>query len=365
MAFISVDDHVQEPPDLWTKRLSKQRWGDRIPHVEGAQWVIDDRPAGPIARAGALMADRTSGPSSWEEVPAAAYVPSERLKAMDQASVHISVLYPSAAGMAGQAFGSVADPELELACVQAFNDWLLEEWAGASTRFIPQCIVPISDPEVTVAEIERAIGMGHRGVVFPAVPHDLRDVPHVADAAWDPVWSVCQELNVPLCLHAGASPALQNPGLAGLSHALAGALNAVTKPVSSAYVLNLMLFSRILLRHPKLKVVMAESSLSWAMCDLEWSDHQFEHDHLEREGYDLSPLEIFHRQVYLNAWFDEVAPFAPYLGVGNILWSTNLPFATSTWPDTQTTIDRCFEGLSPADRQAVLWENAAALYGIR
>ena len=32
--LISVDDHVQEPPDLWTSRLSKSRWGDRIPHLE-------------------------------------------------------------------------------------------------------------------------------------------------------------------------------------------------------------------------------------------------------------------------------------------------------------------------------------------
>ena len=44
--FISVDDHIQEPPDLWTQRLSKNRWGDRIPHMERAddgieRWVVD------------------------------------------------------------------------------------------------------------------------------------------------------------------------------------------------------------------------------------------------------------------------------------------------------------------------------------
>ena len=46
--LISVDDHVQEPPDLWTRRLSTNRWGDRIPHMERAdngieRWVVDDR----------------------------------------------------------------------------------------------------------------------------------------------------------------------------------------------------------------------------------------------------------------------------------------------------------------------------------
>ena len=45
-ALISVDDHVQEPPDLWTARLSKVKWGDRIPHLEkeadgSEHWVVD------------------------------------------------------------------------------------------------------------------------------------------------------------------------------------------------------------------------------------------------------------------------------------------------------------------------------------
>jgi uncharacterized protein len=369
--LISVDDHVQEPPDLWTRRLSGARWGQRIPHVKQAadgteHWLIDGEPlaGGQVAHAAAFMPDSNMEPARWEDVPPAAYVPAERIKAMDAAGIDYSVLYPTVAGFAGQAFARLRDAELELACVQAYNDWLVEEWAAASSRLVPQCIVPLWPPESAVAEIRRAVSMGHRGVVFPSVPHDLRPVPHVAEADYDPIWSACEELDVPLCLHAGASPALQNPAPSGLSPALAGALDAVTKPVSSVYVLNLFLFSRILLRHPKLRVVLAESSLSWAMCDREWSDHQFEHDGLAREGYDLTPLGQFHRQVYLNSWFEELAPFASYLGSGNIMWSTNLPLATSTWPRTQETIDRCLRGLTPEDREAVLWRNAAALYKV-
>ena len=30
--FISVDDHVQEHPDVWTQRLAS-KWGDRIPRL--------------------------------------------------------------------------------------------------------------------------------------------------------------------------------------------------------------------------------------------------------------------------------------------------------------------------------------------
>jgi uncharacterized protein len=367
--FISVDDHVQEVPNLWTDRLSKKKWGDRVPRIErtqnGAeQWVVDGLVLvdGRIARVGALMADRNQDPTHWADVPALAFIPSERLKAMDAAGIDYSVLYPTVAGLAGEAFGRLQDPELELACAKAYNDWLIEEWASVSDRFIPQCIVPIWPAEAAVDEIKRAVAKGHRGVIFPSLPMHLRDVPHVSGPEYDPVWSVCEELQVPICLHAGASPDLQSPTPPNLAPALAGALDAVTKPVSSVFVISLLSFSRVLLRHPKLRMVMAESALSWGMLYLEWADHQFEHDRLAREGYDLKPSEMFHRQCFFTSWFDKIAPFTDYIGAEHILWSANFPLATSTWPRTHETIDRCFQGVSAKAREKVLWKNAASLY---
>jgi predicted TIM-barrel fold metal-dependent hydrolase len=308
------------------------------------------------------MADRNQDPTHWNDVPAAAFIPSERLKTMDAAGIDYSVLYPTVAGLAGESFGRLHDPELELACAKAYNDWLIEEWASVSDRFIPQCIVPIWPAEAAVDEIKRAVAKGHRGVIFPSLPMHLRDVPHVSGPEYDPVWSVCEELQVPICLHAGASPDLQSPIPLNLAPALAGALDAATKPVSSVFVISLLSFSRVLLRHPKLRIVMAESALSWGMLYLEWADHQFEHDGLAREGYDLKPSEMFHRQCFFTSWFDKIAPFADYIGVEHILWSANFPLATSTWPRTRETIDRCFQGVATEAREKVLWKNAASLY---
>ena len=33
LKIVDVDTHVQEPADTWTKRMSKQKWGDRIPQL--------------------------------------------------------------------------------------------------------------------------------------------------------------------------------------------------------------------------------------------------------------------------------------------------------------------------------------------
>ena len=57
-----------------------------------------------------------------------------------------------------------------------------------------------------------------------------------------------------------------------------------------------------------------------------------------------------------------MAAFAPYVGVDRVLWSTNLPLATSTWPGTQGTIERCFRGVSEEDKKQILWNSAASLY---
>jgi predicted TIM-barrel fold metal-dependent hydrolase len=369
--FISVDDHVQETPDLWTSRLSRSRWGDRIPHIERdngvERWVVDGRGLldGRVARAGAMMANRSRDPDRWEEVPRAAYVPAERLKAMDAAGIDYSVLYPTVAGLAGEAFGCLDDPELEQSCVAAYNDWLIEEWAATSDRFIPQCIVPIWPAEATVREIRRAVAKGHRGVIFPSVPMDLRQVPHVSGPEYDAVWSTCEELDVPLCLHAGASPrGLQYQPRPGLASVMADALDAVTRPVSSVFVLGHISFSGLLLRHPGLRVILAESALGWGVLYMEKADHEFRQDGLAREGYELKPSEMFQRQCYFTSWFDAVAPFIPHVGAEHLLWSCNLPLATSTWPRTQETIDRCFEGVSAEARDQVLWNNAASLYRI-
>ncbi|MPZ15069.1 MAG: amidohydrolase family protein [Chloroflexi bacterium] len=370
MGIVSADDHVQEHPEVWAARLSHARWGERIPHVEKLsdgteRWVVDGQltPLKTVAIAGAARPDRTHEPQRWEEVPPVVYDPAERVKALDADGVDYSVLYPTVAGPGGEIFARLTDPELELACVQAYNDWLLEEWAGVSHRFIPQCLVPLSSVEATVAEIRRAVARGHRGVIFPAVPMEFRNLPHINEPYYDPIWATCEELAVPLCLHAGASMRIQVPPDERLAPKLADAFRAITRPASQIPVIVNLLMSRILLRHPKLRVVFAESALGWSAYVLEYTDHQFREDGVDREGYELLPSEMFKRQCYLTTWYDRAGTQAhEFVGTSNILWSTNFPMATSSWPDTQAFVARSVKGIPDAARNQILWGNAAALY---
>ena len=368
--FISVDDHVPEHPDVWTRRLDKARWGDRIPHIEkrpdgSDRWCVDGQELSipGVASTGAAMPDRVREPQHWNEVPAAASEPSERLKAMDVDGVDASILYPTVAGVAGETFGRIADPDLELACVQAYNDWLVEEWTAASPRFVPQCIVPLAPIEVAAAEIKRCVAMGHRGVVYPATPMMLRDVPHINEPDYDPIWAACSDLGVPVCFHAGASKAIQFPAYEGFSPGLAAAMEAITRPASSVLIVANFLYSRILTRFPDLKVVFAETSLAWGAYELELADHQFERQRLHSEGYELMPSELFRRQCFYTGWFDQTGiDTRRYIGIDNILWSSNFPLATSTWPNSREVIERCFGDVPEVERDQMLWGNAVKLY---
>jgi uncharacterized protein len=370
--FIAVDEHVQETPELWTKRLSRARWGDRIPHLaSGAEreyWVIDGRAADldGVADCGAAMSNRSENPQRWSQVPRTVYDPGARLMAMDQAGIDYAVLYPTVAGTGGQAFGQIEDDELELACVRAYNDWLIEEWATFSPRFIPQCIAPLFSIDAAVEEIRRAVANGHKGVIYPSNPMELRRVPHVNEADYDPLWAVCQDLGVPICFHAGSAASIQIPAYEGYAQPLAAAFQAITRPASSVAVLVNLLISKILMRFPDLKVVLAESGLGWGAYLLEYTDFQATGDQLPQHGFDVMPSELFKRQCYLVGWYDTASlKTRNYIGTENILWSSQFPLATSTWPDTRAAIAKSFEGVSDGDRAKILFENAAILYNLQ
>jgi uncharacterized protein len=372
--FISADDHVIEHPEVWVRRLSKQKWGSRIPHLErqadGSDcWLIDGKKHRLLGKGsvGALISDRGAEPRTWDAIPETAWAPAERLKVLDAAGIDYSVLYPTIAGIAGEAFGSISDPELELECVRAYNDWLIEEWAACSSRFIPQCIIPLGPINTTVAEIKRAVTRGHKGVIVPPTPRYLRDLPHINDSYYDPIWRTCEELAVPVCFHAGASAELQMPAYEGFPPAIAAAFDAVARPVSAVPIVSNLIVSRVLERFPSLNVVFADTSVGWISFALEATDYEFDQFDVSGQiSYELKPSEAFQRQCYVVGWYDQanLRRACQYPGAANILWAAGLPMTDSSWPNSLKDGEAQLQALSERTRAQVLWSNAAALYKV-
>jgi uncharacterized protein len=373
--FVSTNEHVIEPPDVWTMRMSKAQWGDRIPHVhvkdDGTEvWLIDGNEA-PLVGAGsaaACMPDRGVEPMKWRDIPTVITNVEERAAAMEARGVSHAVLYPSVAGIGGETFGKIEDPALELACVQSYNDWLIEEW-GSNRKFIPQCILPLSSFAAMEAEVRRSVGRGHRGVIFPGIPDQVRKgAPHINDSGYDIVWAACQELGVPVCFHAGIVPSMELEPYSGYSPALAAAFRAITRPASSTAMLSNFVISKIFERFPELKVVFAESAMGLTTFSIEGGDYGFRMWRLdERYGYKAKPSDLFRSNCYIVGWYDHrnLEQIAEYLGADSLLWATKFPLGTSSWPDIQQQIDVSFAGVSKSDKTKVLWSNAAKLYNLQ
>jgi predicted TIM-barrel fold metal-dependent hydrolase len=368
--FISADDHVIEHPRVWTDRLSRQRWGDRIPHLEhdsgGADfWLIDGRkmPLLGSGSAAALMPDRRE-PRKWEELPLAAYQPAERLKLMEASGVEHSILYPSVAGVGGETFASIEDPELERDCVRAYNDWLIEEWAPAGSHFIPQCIVPTSSVAAAVAEIKRAVAADHRGVIFPPAIDQLRNALHINEPGWDPLWSACEELQVPLCLHAGSLPMLELAPYERYSAEIKAALYDISRPACAIGFLSNLLMSHILERHPRLTVIFGESSLGWMNFVIETVEHNVRQFGAGKVKFEIEPRELLKSQCRFISWYDDVnlRAVCNQFGADCVLWAWNFPNATSEYPDTPKLNEASFPNLGKETSAKIIRENAARLY---
>ena len=71
----------------------------------------------------------------------------------------------------GQTFSEIADRELGLACIEAYNNWMVDEWCGGSQgRLVPLIIVPLWDPELAAAEVRRNAARGVRATTFSEIP---------------------------------------------------------------------------------------------------------------------------------------------------------------------------------------------------
>ncbi|MBV8357119.1 MAG: amidohydrolase family protein [Deltaproteobacteria bacterium] len=370
--LISADDHVIEHPRVWTDRLSKERWGDQIPHIEHGgdgsdYWLIDGRkvPLLGSGSAAALMPERAE-PRKWEDMPPAAYQPAERLKLMDSSGVERSVLYPSVAGVGGETFAPIEDPELELDCVRAYNDWLIEEWAAVEPRFVPQCIVPLSSVAAAVGEIRHAVAAGHRGVIFPPVVDQLRNAPHINEPSWDQLWSVCEELQVPICFHAGSLPILELAPYGSYPSEIKAALHDISRPACSIGFLSNLLMSHILERHPHLTIIFGESSLGWVNFVIETVEHNVRQFGAGKVKFEAEPRELLKSRCRFISWYDDVNLQAAcnQFGADCVLWAWNFPNATSEYPDTPQLIEARLRNVSAEARSKIIRENAARLYQV-
>ena len=372
--LISADSHVVTERNAFLDRMSKSRFGERIPQIAEVEskdtkverWVVNGRPLKTrgVCNCPAVMGDpnRNLYPQRWEEVPAKAYVASERLAALDADGIDAEVLFPNDPS----SFHQYNDPEFELACVQAYND-SLGELMRASERFISLAMVPLlCGMETIVTEVKRAASTGHRGIVMFALPSLMVDaLPHISERYWYPLWEVCQELQMPIHFHASAGLArkLTFPEWDGYTPYQQHAAFTVPTSAWPAQIVPNLIFSKIAYQFPGSKWVFAETGIGSVSCVQTACDHEWERRKLWRHGLDRRPSELIRQQVYVNFWYEQAGiELRNAVGVDNIMWESDYPHIASTYPDSWKFVERSLRGVPEEEREKMLHRNAQALY---
>jgi predicted TIM-barrel fold metal-dependent hydrolase len=340
MQLISVDDHLVEPPHVWQDRLpaAYREAGPRIvrEEIEGAEpadvWHYEGRryqQIGLNAVAGKRPEEYGTEPLRYTDMIPGCYEPEARVIDMDLDGVQAAICFPSFPRFAGTVFLQGEDRRLALLCVQAWNDFMIDEWcAAAPERFIPIAMMPLWDVQACVAEVQRVAAKGARAITFTENPVPL-GLPSFHSDHWDPLFSAAEDADLPLCLHFGTSG--QAPSTAP------DAPFAVTITLfgcNSMFAAADLIFSPVFHRHPRLKVALAEGGVGWVPYLLERADYVWDrHRHYQNVNQDVPPSELFRRHIWGCFIDDEHGLKNRYaIGIDRITWECDYPHSDSHWP---------------------------------
>jgi hypothetical protein len=357
--LISVDDHVVEPAHVWERWLP-DRFRDRGPkvvrrgirdidYVGTASYVEhfdDDAPTKVdcwlyedlvythkrmVAAAGYPKEEQTLTPITYDEMRPGCYDPKARLDDMDVGWVEASMCFPTLPRFCGQTFLEGHDKELGLACVQAYNDWMVDEWCGDS---------------------------GGRLIPLAIIPHHL-GLPTIHTGYWDPFFAACADTRTVVAMHIGSSskmPAASPDAPPSVSATLAFG-NAMSSLID-------FLMSGVLVRHPALQLMYAESQIGWIPYALQRVDQVWEDNQgwAQTKHIPEPPSTYYYGNVsgcVINdphglASLDEV-------GVDNVTCETDYPHSDSSWPDTQVVMTELLAGLDEETVRKITRDNAIRL----
>lgn len=373
MKLLSTDDHLIEPPTLWSDRLpAKYREsGPRIveqPRKEGSApaevWSYEGRIypyIGLNAVAGKKPEEFGMEPTRYDEMIPGCYDPKARIRDMDLDGVWGALSFPSFPRFAGTVFLEGEDRELARLCVQAWNDFVLDEWcATAPDRLIPLVILPVWDVRECVAEIHRTADKGAKAVAFPENPVPL-GLPSFHTDHWDPVFSAVEETDMPLCLHFGTSgnaPKTAPEAPFAVTISLFGC--------NSMYSTADLLFSPVFHKHPKLKVGLSEGGIGWMpylleRIDLTWERHRF----YQNVNQEVRPSELFYKHIH-GCFIDDRfgVKVRHEIGVDHITWECDYPHSDSYWPKSRAYAEEVLANVPDDEVHKIVELNTRRLYNL-
>ncbi|MCL8017248.1 amidohydrolase family protein [Streptomyces sp. AS02] len=265
-----------------------------------------------------------------------------RLAALDEMGVDIQVVGPM------PMHHYWADPDLAVGLARTVNQAVAEHCVAAPERLYGLGTVPLQHPDLAVALLDRAVTeYGLYGISVSTTVEGRE----LADPAHDEVWRRAEELGAVVFVHPwgcslGARLATRYLG------------NTVGQPVETTVALSHLIFTGVLDRFPRLKLVAAHGG-GYLPTYIGRSDHAW-HTREDARGCAEPPSAYLRRM-----WFDSLVytpralrHLAEEVGADRIVLGTDFPFDMGV-DDPLARLDAA--GLAPGDRAAVAGGNALDL----
>jgi uncharacterized protein len=377
---IDADSHITEPAGLWADHAPASL-KDRLPRIvedeEGRpRWVIDGKPFGPIAYTavapdGSRIAGETGEMSHrYEDVHKGAYDFKARLDWLDSRGIDQQVFFPNISGFgADRFFTEVADSELRTACVTVYNDAVAAVQHESGERLIALGLIPWWDVDEAVKEVRRVrTKLGINGITMCDAPQNY-GFRSLEKPEWEPFWAECEDLELAVAFHIGSGSFKSQVWFPeGGGEWLA--TQSTNSFLSNSWIVSNLIYSGVLLKHPRLKIFSAESGVGWIPFLLEAMDYQWHENLLPEVKRDVwknaLPSEIFRRNFYVSFWFEQWGPAHTIDAIGedNVMFETDFPHATGLTDRVTEQVANTLAALTPTARQKILHDNAARLYNL-
>jgi predicted TIM-barrel fold metal-dependent hydrolase len=386
--IVSVDDHVVEPAHVWQRWLpaeyrergprSERRGIGHMRHVGGGAYEQTFDPDGPqadcwiyedlvyinkrhVAAVGYERDEMEMVPITYDEMRPGCWDPKARLADMDVNHVEASLCFPTFPRFCGQTFSEGHDKDLGLACIKAYNDWMIDEWCGDSGgRLIPLTIIPLWDADLAAAEVRRNAARGCRAVCFSEIPPHL-GLPSIHSGHWDPFFAACDETGTVVNMHIGSSSRMPATS--------ADAPVAVAATLSFANAMMSMtdyLFSGVLVRFSGLKLAYSEGQMGWVPYILERVDDVWDQHRAWAGVRDIvpePPSTYYYDHIYCCFFRDRTGLASlDVIGEDNVTFETDYPHTDSTWPDTLQVAAEMMAGLRQTTIDKICRDNAIKLF---
>ena len=366
--LISADSHVVEPPDLWDKWLDA-KYRDRAPKLVkdeegGDAWQYGpDAPPAPLGLVCCVAIPREgmkwTGFRYGENVHPSVHDGKARLEVLDTDGVDAEFLYPPQRAITS--FALYDDEELNLAGIEAYNQWLIEGFCAADpTRLFPVYQIPNLGIDVSVAQLRQAHKLGCRAAVISTWPSGNPALGRDDD----PFWQVAEELKIPISMHFGLATTTLNHESPPEA---AGALGAVNGIIKMGPVLIDMIFSGVFDRFPGLHMMGIEVGCAWVPHVAEMMDDRYWRNRTH-VGLDLKklPSQYLRSNWAFSYIVDQIAVQMRHaVGIESMLWSTDFPHHGNDYPYSRETIEAHFVNVPDEERRLILAGNCERLYGLR